>query len=685
MPELDTDVRYIKGIGEQRAKALAKLGIHTLFDLVSYFPRAYEDRTNIYSIEDAPSDQNCCVRAMVASSPSLSRVRKGLDIVRLRAVDDTASLEITYFNQAYIRSQLIPGETYIFYGKLSAGLARRSMTNPLFEKKSAMGITTGRIVPVYRLSSGLSQKALIAAIRQGLDSCAEKMPSFLPEDIREANSLAAAVFSYENIHFPVSAEALELARKRLIFEEFFVLSCAISTMGGKRRESGGHIISKKDFDEFYSRLPFSPTGAQRRAVEQASGDMASGIPMSRLVQGDVGSGKTVVAAACIWSVCRSGKQCAFMAPTEILASQHYETLTKMLAPFGLSIVRLTGSMTAKEKLAVLMQLESGDADLVIGTHALLSDTVSFSDLALVITDEQHRFGVGQRSALSSKAEKPHVMVMSATPIPRTLALMIYGDLDISVIDELPPGRQKVETFLVDESYRARINAFIRRLVSQGRQIFIVCPMIDEDEETAPELKSAEAYAKELQNDVFPDLRIACVHGKTKPKLKDEIMKDFADGKFDILVSTTVIEVGVDVPNAALMIIENAERFGLSQLHQLRGRVGRGQYKSYCVMFSENTNDLTRERLKVMCETTDGFRISEEDLRLRGPGDFFGDRQHGLPNIHIASLCSDMELLERARDSASKLLGSDPGLDAPEHAVLKHRVEALIRCAADTFN
>jgi len=685
MPELDTDVRFIKGIGEQRAKALEKLGIRTLLDLVSYFPRSYEDRRSVYPIAQAPLEENCCICAMVAAPPKLSRVRRGLELVRLRVVDESGAADLTFFNQPYVRDLLKPGETYQFYGKLSGNLTRRTMTNPLFEKEANKGGVTGRIVAKYRLTAGLSQKLVSAAVRQGLDACAQRMPVYLPEDVRAENALASAPFSYENIHFPASEEALELARRRLIFEEFFTLACAIAQMGGRRREGGGALIPRPDFEEFYRALPFAPTAAQRRAAEQAAGDMASGAAMNRLVQGDVGSGKTLVAAACAWSVCRAGHQCAFMAPTEILAEQHFETLSALLAPFSLRIAKLTGSMPARERRAVTAALAVGEIDLAIGTHALLSEDVAFADLALVITDEQHRFGVQQRSALSSKARRPHVMVMSATPIPRTLALMIYGDLDISVIDELPPGRQRVETFLVDESYRERINAFIRKLVSQGRQVFIVCPMIEEDEDSDPSLKSAEAYAKELQEQVLPELRVACVHGKMKAKAKDAVMADFAAGKADILVSTTVIEVGVDVPNAALMIIENAERFGLSQLHQLRGRVGRGKHQSYCVLFSQNTADATRERLKVLCQTNDGFKISEEDLRLRGPGDFFGDRQHGLPEMHIASLCADMTLLEQARESADKLLRADPALELPEHGALRRRVEDLLRKAADTFN
>lgn len=686
MPELNSDVRYIKGIGEQRAKSLAKLGITTLFDLISYFPRGYEDRSVIYSISQAPLNENCCVSGIVASTPKLSRVRRGMELVKLRAVDDSGAVDITFFNQSYVREQLVPGKEYIFYGKLSGTLTHRSMTNPLFEPEDTKGTVTNRIVPIYRLTAGLSQKTVMNAVKQGLTACAGLIPPLLPENIRLKYQLCTESFAYENIHFPSDPNALSLARRHLIFEEFFLLSCAMSMMEKHRRASSGKIIAGENPEEFFSRLPFSPTDAQRRAVSQALSDMASGTAMNRLIQGDVGSGKTLVAAACIWAVCKQGYQCAFMAPTEILVNQHYDTLSGLLGQFGIRITKLTGSMSAREKRETLSCINSGTVGLVVGTHALLSESVGFADLALVITDEQHRFGVAQRAALSTKTQNPHVLVMSATPIPRTLALIIYGDLDISVIDELPQGRIPVETFLVNESYRTRIHNFIRRLVAQGRQAFIVCPMIDEDEDNpSSELKSAEQYATELQTRFLPELSIACVHGKMKPKSKDEIMAAFVRGEYDVLVSTTVIEVGVDVPNAALMIIENADRFGLSQLHQLRGRVGRGTHKSYCVMFSNSENQTTLDRLKIMCQTTDGFKISEEDLRLRGPGDFFGNRQHGLPQLNIASFCADTNILESAQLASKELLCSDPRLSAPQYSELKNRVQALISTCQDTIN
>lgn len=455
-------------------------------------------------------------------------------------------------------------------------------------------------------------------------------------------------------------------------------------MRRERTNDGGIVITPADTEKLFATLPFSPTGAQRRAVQEALKDMSSGGVMNRLLQGDVGSGKTLVAAALIWQTWQSGYMSVFMAPTEILAEQHYVNLSDLLAPLGMRILKLTGSMSAKDKRAVKGALASGEVDLVIGTHALFSPDVEYKRLALVVTDEQHRFGVNQRSALISKGAKPHVLVMSATPIPRTLALIIYGDLDVSILDELPPGRQKVDTFAVNESYRARLNGFIRKLTGEGRQVFVVCPMVEDNEELSMPLKSAEEHARELAG-VFPDLRVECVHGKMKPRDKDSRMAAFVAGEIDVLVATTVIEVGVDVPNAGLMIIENAERFGLSQLHQLRGRVGRGQHKSYCVMVSDNDSEEVRARLKIMTRTNDGFKISEEDLRLRGPGDFFGSRQHGLPEMHVADLGADVNMLQNAQQEAVRLLAEDPQLESADNTALKARIDRIFTATADSFN
>ena len=684
MADLQTDVRYIKGIGEKKAQALNKLGVFTLYDLISFFPRRYEDRSQYKPIALTQDGESVCISVLIADTPQLSRIRRGLDLVRFRAVDESGEVNITYFNQAYMKDALHRGDSCVFYGKIEMKGSRRSMVNPVYEREGMENRITGRIVPIYRLSAGLNQRVLMQSIRQGLDGCAGLLPEILPEAVRERNQLVQARYAYENIHFPADFGSLELARRRLIFEELFVLACALGRIRGQRVRDGGIRLAPAELEVFWSCLPFSPTGAQRRAVQQAVADMQSGIVMNRLVQGDVGSGKTLVAAALIWYVWKNGLGSAFMAPTEILAEQHYETLSRMLSPFGMRIGKLTGASSAKEKREVKAALKAGELDLIIGTHALFSADVEYSNLGLVVTDEQHRFGVEQRAALIGKAGRPHVLVMSATPIPRTLALIIYGDLDVSVMDELPPGRQKVDTFAVDESYRARLNGFIQKLCAEGRQVFVVCPMVEENEELPVKLKSAEEHAKDLQKS-FPELHVACVHGKMKPRDKDAVMASFVSGETQILVATTVIEVGVDVPNAALMIIENADRFGLSQLHQLRGRVGRGQHKSYCILVSDSDTDEAKARLSILCKTNDGFKISEEDLRLRGPGDFFGSRQHGLPAMHIADLGGDVEVLQQAQSEANELLRLDPMLSAPENRALSERVEQIFQRNADNLN
>lgn len=679
----DTEVRYLKGIGEKKAQAFLRLGVRSLRDLISFFPRKYEDRSRFVPIASTTDGDTVCIRALVADEPRLHRVRSGLELVKFRVVDESASVDITYFHQPYIRQRIHRGDACRLYGRIVVVGGHRTMSNPIYEADVYEGGSMGRIVPVYPLTAGLNQKTVSLAVRQALDACRDELPDVLPQSVREKYKLAQAGFAYENIHFPRDFTSLELARRRLVFEELFVLACAMGKLRSDNKKAEGIRLCCPDMDEFYATLPFTPTGAQRRAVSDALKDMCSGKAMNRLVQGDVGSGKTLVAAALIWAVAKNGLCSAFMAPTEILAEQHFDTLTEFLGSFGLRIVKLTGAMTAAEKRKVKAQIKNGEVDLAIGTHALFSDDVEYDSLGLVITDEQHRFGVDQRARLISKGERPHVLVMSATPIPRTLALIIYGDLDVSVIDELPPGRQKVDTVLVGEALRLRLNGFIRKLVGEGRQVFVVCPMIEENEELG-ELRSAQEHAQELQR-YFSDMKVACIHGKMKAKEKNEIMASFLSGETDILVSTTVIEVGVDVPNAALMIIENAERFGLSQLHQLRGRVGRGQHKSYCVLVSDSDNEQTVARLKVMTKTSDGFKISEEDLKLRGPGDFFGSRQHGLPDMHVADLCADMNVLQTAQQAATELLRDDPNLCKPEHERLSLAVERLFALNADTMN
>lgn len=684
MANLNDNISTIKGIGEKKARSFERLGVSTLYDLISFFPRKYEDRSQFRKIALVENGESACISAVVATDPTLARIRRGLDLVKFKITDGSTVCDVTYFNQSWLKNSFRKGEEYIFFGKVEVKGFHYSMLNPVFERHDAKDGITGRIMPIYRLTSSLSQKDIYQAVRYTLDGCSDAISDILPEDVILRQKLARAKYAYENIHFPASFEALDLSRRRLIFEELFVLACALGKMRGERTKSEGITFKPVDFSSFYSSLPFSLTGAQKRAIDEASNDMTSGSVMNRLIQGDVGSGKTVVAAALCYMTYLNGKMSAFMAPTEILAEQHYQTLGRLLSPFGLHVAKLTGSMSKSEKNDVKRDIISGNIDLIIGTHALFTEDVEYNNLALVITDEQHRFGINQRASLIAKAEKPHVLVMSATPIPRTLALIIYGDLDVSIIDELPPGRQTVDTFAVDESYRERLNNFIRKQCSEGHQIFVVCPMVEESEENTLNLLSAEQHASELQSE-FKDLKIACVHGKMKAKEKDEIMSLFSRGEIDVLVSTTVIEVGVDIPNATLMIIENAERFGLSQLHQLRGRVGRGKDKSYCILVSDNTSDDVRARLNIMCQTNDGFKISEEDLRLRGPGDFFGSRQHGLPEMHIADLGADTNILKKAQEEANDVLLHDPDLSSVEHSLLKERIENLFKDNLERFN
>ena len=674
MAELKTDVRYIKGIGEQRAKSLGKLGIATLRDLISWFPRRYDDRREAKRIADLIPGENACVSAMIATEPKINRIRKGMELVKVRAVDDTGTLDVTFFNQTWLKDHLRPGETYVFYGRAEGNLLHRQMTNPVVEAEDRREIT-GRIVPVYPLTAGISQLVM--------SRCASILPDVLPDEVRREHQLCRIGYAYENIHFPEDETALELARRRLAFEELFLFTIGLRRMRHRREVVCVEPFGDVEMGAFYKGLPFTLTGAQRRCIDEAICDMRSTVPMSRLCQGDVGSGKTMVAAACAYFCIRNGRQAALMAPTEILAQQHYAGLAPLMERHGLRCALLTGSAKAVEKRAVAAGLAAGDIDFVIGTHALITSGVDYANLGLVITDEQHRFGVAQRAALAAKGSHPHTLVMSATPIPRTLALILYGDLEVSVIDELPPGRQPVETYAVPSSYHSRVYNFIRKLVQEGRQAYIVCSMVAENEDLPDERKAVMEYAKHLQDEVFPDLKVAYVHGKMKAKEKDAVMQAFADGEAHVLVSTTVIEVGVDVPNAAVMVVENAERFGLSQLHQLRGRVGRGKHQSYCILISDNQNEETKTRLKVMTKTTDGFKIAEEDLRLRGPGDFFGVRQHGLPGMRIADIGCDTMLLQEAQNAALRLLEKDPELR--EHPATRQRIEELFAQNADTLN
>lgn len=682
MAKLSDPVTMLKGVGEVRAKQLAQLNIFTLRDLICHFPRGYEDRTKLVPIEKLEPDVPACFRAMVMNTPRTSHIRKGLDLTKVQVADSTGRLNVTFFNSRFAAQQLEYGREYIFYGAVSGDFIGYSMTNPVFEAPESQPVTTRRILPIYPLTAGLTNAALLRLVQQALAVCG--LPEeILPAEVREKYGILPAERAYFAIHEPNSMAEAELAKKRMIFEEFFVFSAGLALMRAARKEKKTEPYTDFDMAPFYDSLPFTLTGAQSRAVGEILEDFRRGIPMNRLVQGDVGSGKTMVAAAAAYCAARNSAQTALMAPTEILAEQHFASLSALFVPLGVSVALLTGSMTGKQKKDVRERIAAGEVQVVIGTHALLSESTRFEHLGLVITDEQHRFGVGQRSRLSAKGEDPHLLVMSATPIPRTLALILYGDLDVSILDELPPGREPVDTFLVGESYRPRINAFIRKQVAEGHQCFVVCPAVEENEELG--IKAASIWAETLQQTVFPDLRIALLHGQMKGAEKEAAMASFARGEADVMVATTVIEVGVDVPNATLMVIEDADRFGLSQLHQLRGRVGRGKAKSYCILTTHNRNPETLQRLKALCKTTDGFKIAEEDLRLRGPGDFFGSRQSGLPAFRVADLGCDLAAMKDAQQASADWIDAYGASDTPEANALRQRISDLFARSEGTMN
>ena len=682
MARLTDPITMLKGIGPTKAKQFANLNIVTLGDLICHFPRGYEDRTKLLPIEKLELDVPACFKAMVMNTPRTAHIRKGLDLTKVQVADTTGRLNLTFFNNKYVSEQLQYGREYIFYGAVSGDFIGYSMTNPVFEALDSQPVTTRRVLPIYPLTAGLSNAAVLKAVRQALAIC-DTPPEIIPDEVRRKYGILDADRAYYAIHEPASMAEAEMAKKRLIFEEFFVFSAGLSLMRASRAEKKTEAYHNLDLMPFHLALPFTLTGAQNKAVSEIMEDFRSGAPMNRLVQGDVGSGKTMVAAAAAYCAAKNGKQSALMAPTEILAEQHYQSLSRLFEPMGITVALLTGSMSQKEKRIVREQIASGEVDLAVGTHALLSDTTTFHDLGLVIADEQHRFGVAQRAKLSAKGNDPHLLVMSATPIPRTLALLMYGDLDVSIINELPPGREAVDTFLVGESYRARINAFIRKQVAEGHQCFVVCPAVEENEDL--DIKAATVWAETLQKTVFPDLRIALLHGQMKGAEKEEAMASFARGEADVMVATTVIEVGVDVPNATLMVIEDADRFGLSQLHQLRGRVGRGKAKSYCILTSHNKNPETLQRLKALCRTTDGFKIAEEDLALRGPGDFFGSRQSGLPTFRVANLSYDLQTLKDAQEASARWIDESGTSDAPEAIALRSRIGELFQRAEGTMN
>ena len=662
----DTPVRYLKGVGPKTAERFEKLGIVTLADLLCHYPRRYIDFSRPYSIAEAPPDTECVVKAEVFAKPAGRILPGGRRMERITAGDDVSSLEITWFNNPYATQKLELGQEYYFEGIVTGGMLRRQMVNP--QVRTAAQITAAPFEAVYPQTEGLSSTVIAKCIRQLLPH-AELLPDPLPEEMLKKYRLLSKADAVRAIHCPATEEEAFAARRRLIYEELLVLQLGIGRMKNRGSASTGAPMQRLDPAPFWASLPFSPTGAQRRAVDEILTDLSGSTSMNRLLQGDVGSGKTLVAAAAIWACIRSGYQAALLAPTEILAAQHAENLNRMLAPFGMRVALLTGGMKAAARRTTLAAIRSDEADLVVGTHAILSEGVEFARLGLAVVDEQHRFGVRQRGMLAEKAANPHLLVMSATPIPRTLGLLIYGDLDISILDELPPGRKPVKTRCITGKKRRDLYGFLDREIGAGRQVYIVCPAIEDTPDGG--LNAVKSYYEDIAKALLPDRRVGLMHGKLKPKEKAAVMDDFKAGRLDALVSTTVIEVGVDVPNATVMVIENAERYGLSALHQLRGRVGRGAAESWCFLVSDNTAESVQKRLKFLCSTSDGFAVAQFDLETRGPGDFFGSRQHGLPD-----LMNDTRTLHAAQAEAAALLAADPLLEAPEHSLLAAQVEQM---------
>ena len=675
---LSDSVTTLKGVGASKEALLRKLGIETLEDLITYFPRTYEDRTKMCTISELIPGESRCFTAMVVKAPRTSYIRRGLNSTRCTIADSSAQVRVTWFNQPWMSKNLKAGETYCFYGALTGDERGKQILNPAVEPLDSPPKVTRCVIPIYPLTKGMTSKALQSLIFQAMAQ--EQLPEYLPESLLQGYMPVRP--AYEEVHRPTNPERLKRARERLVFEEFFLYALGISMMRARRERISHYPCPKPVPQTFYDRLSFSLTGAQQRSLDEISGDLSSGRPMNRLLQGDVGSGKTMVALGAMLQAVENGCQAALMAPTELLAMQHYNTISAFLEPLGIQCALITGSTSGAKRRRLLDYVAVGAVKVIIGTHALFTDTTDFYNLGLVVIDEQHRFGVRQRAALAAKGNAPHMLVLSATPIPRTLALILYGDLDVSVIDELPPGRQTVETYLVTTSYRERLRGFLRKQVAAGHQAYVVCPAVEENEETG--LTAAETMYETLQA-AFPDLRVGLVHGKLRSEAKDYAMAQFLHHETDILVATTVIEVGVDVKNATLMIIEDADRFGLSQLHQLRGRVGRNSEQSYCVLISDNQNAETRKRLQALCATNDGFAISQQDLDLRGPGDFFGQRQSGLPMFKYASLAEDLTVLKKAQTAADAFLTSDPDPEDPALSPLFHRVRVLFERADDTFN
>ena len=671
MVDLYKDVKYIKGVGPNRVKLLNKIGIFTLKDLITYYPRTYEDRSKPKNLYECQDGEEVFVRAIACSRLSDIRLR-GRTMQKLLIRDETATAEAMWFNQSYLKSKFEQGKEYGFYGRVSKKYGKIELMSPQFDEGNRTK-NTGRIIPIYPLTYNLSQNNLRKIMENGIKEVYGNLEETLPNYILEEYKLEKINKAVKDIHFPESFNDFNTARTRLVFEELLSVQLALLELKNRYMNEEKGIIFDKNvkISDVINSLPFKLTGAQRRVLEEIEGDMESDKTMNRLLQGDVGSGKTVVAMCSAYKAVKSGYQAAIMAPTAILANQHLENFKNILEKFDIKMELLISGITKKKKEHILQRLENGEIDIIIGTHALIEDNVKFKNLGLVVTDEQHRFGVKQRSKIASKGNNPDVLVMTATPIPRTLALILYGDLDISIIDELPPNRKKIETFAVNKNMTDRVNAFIKKQIDEGRQAYIVCPLVEENEEM--DLKSVEKLYETYKTEVFPEYKVEYIHGKLKQKEKDEIMDRFKKGEIDILISTTVIEVGVDVPNSNIMVIENAERFGLAQLHQLRGRVGRGEYKSYCILKYEGKGETVRKRMKVMCDTNDGFIISEKDLELRGSGDFFGTMQHGLPEFKIANLFEDMKILKVAQEAAIKILSKDPKLENKENVLLKRLI------------
>ena len=667
----DTPVRYLKGVGPKTAERFEKLGILTLSDLLCHYPRRYLDFSKPYSIAEAPADTECVVKAEVFAKPGGRILPGGRRMERITAGDDVSSLEITWFNNPYAAQKLELGQEYYFQGIVTGGMLRRQMVNP--QVRTDAQVKSSPFEAVYPQTEGLTSSAIAKCVRQLLPH-AELLPDPLPSEMLKKYRLLSKADAVRAIHCPATEEEAFAARRRLIYEELLVLQLGIGRMKNHGAASTGAPMKKADASPFWESLPFSPTGAQRRAVEEILTDMSGETSMNRLLQGDVGSGKTLVAAAAIWACIRAGYQAALLAPTEILTSQHAENLNRLLSPFGMRVALLTGGMKAAARRTTLAAIRDDEADLIVGTHAILSEGVEFARLGLAVVDEQHRFGVRQRGLLAEKAANPHLLVMSATPIPRTLGLLMYGDLDISILDELPPGRKPVKTRCITGKKRADLYGFLDREIDSGRQVYIVCPAIEDAGGNG--LNAVKSYYEDIAKAYLPDRRVGLMHGKLKPKEKAEVMDDFKSGRLDALVSTTVIEVGVDVPNTTVMVIENAERYGLSALHQLRGRVGRGAAESWCFLVSDNASESVQKRLKFLCSTSDGFAVAQYDLETRGPGDFFGSRQHGLPTLQIADLMNDTRTLHAAQSEAVALLAEDPLLERPEHALLARQVEQM---------